>query len=341
MSQLVSPVATNRRRTAVRVVMLAGVMLASGGILTAGRTAAFAAQVPADAALFARLDADGDGQVSPQEVPVEHRQLFERLIRKSDVNHDRKLARDEFLAGLVPSQAAKPLDEKLPAEFPGADAIRWLLLSMDTNADGTVNSAEVPEKFSAAFQAMSAQIDKDKNNILDRQELSQAGRQLSNIATRVAQQQQVDVAAELKKLETTLGASFDRFDGPQRGRQPQPPGVGLGNPLQARQTFAQLDANGDGQITLAEVPESTRPNFRRLLQVADRDGNGRLSEQEFVTGIRQTAGRRGGPRAGGLRGQPGGTQPALDALRPGNLGDGTSQAMDAMPGNDEMPGKNK
>jgi hypothetical protein len=121
--------------------------------------------------------------------------------------------------------------------------------------------------------------------------------------------------------------------------------VGLGNPLQARQTFAQLDANGDGQITLTEVPDGTRPNFRRLLQVADRDGNGRLSEQEFVAGIRQTAGRRGGPRAGmragGVRGQPGGTQPALDAFGPGSAGDGPLQGMDALPGSDEMPGKNK
>lgn len=319
----------------MRVVMLAAIMLAWGLIRTAAAFAAFAGQQPADAALFVRLDADGNGQVALQEVPVEHRQLFDRLLRKSDVNHDKKLSRDEFLAGLVPSQAAKPLDEKLPAEFPGADAIRWLLLSMDTNGDGSVNSAEVPEQHRATFQTMTAQIDRDKNSVLDRQELSQGGRFLSNIATRASQQQQVDVAAELKKLEKSLGPSFNRFEG-QRGPQP---GLGLGNPLQARQTFAQLDANGDGQIILAEFPQGTRPNFQRLLGIADRDGNGRLSEQEFVAGVRQLGGRRGGPRAGLRAGEAprrrGGPQPVLEALRGGSAGDGQTQGMDAMPGDDK------
>jgi Ca2+-binding EF-hand superfamily protein len=291
-----------------------------------------AAPTPADAALFARLDANKDNQLTAAETPSEHRRLFERLLRKSDANGDKSLSREEFLAGLENGQPEKPIEEKQPSELPGADAIRWMLLSMDTDRDGSITAGEVPESLRTTFQSLLAPIDRDQSGALERMELSQGGRQLSNIATRVAQQMQVDVAAELAKLRASQGAAFERFEGRRGG----PPGMGMemDNPRQARQLFQQWDANGDGQVAAVEVPEAQRATFRQLLQQADRDRNGRLSEQEFLAASRQLNGRRGGR---GRRGQV----PVLDALRgagganrAGNSAEG--DAMEAMPG--AMPG---
>jgi Ca2+-binding EF-hand superfamily protein len=313
--------------------MLAQVMTACSVVYGLAASAASAAPTPADAALFARLDANKDSQLTGPEVPTEHRRLFERLLRKADENRDQALSREEFIAGLSADPPQKLIEEKEPAELPGADAIRWLLLSMDTDGDGSITSGEVPERLRATFQSLTGQIDRNQNGVLDRQELSQGGRQLSNIAMRIAQQQQVDVAAELAKLRQSQGTASDRFEGRRGG----PPDGGPDNP---QQTFRRLDANGDGQLILAEVPEPQQRRIQQMLRVADRDRNGRLSEEEFIEGSRQLGGRRGGR---GRRGQA----PVLDAQR-GRGGvrnaagaeEGDSMdAMDAMPVNSTPVGK--
>jgi Ca2+-binding EF-hand superfamily protein len=312
--------------------MLAQVLTACS-VVASMTLATSAAAATVDAALFARLDADKDGRLTGQEVPTEHRRLFERLVRKSDTNRDQVLSRDEFQTGLTADAPQKLIEEKQPAELPGADAIRWLLLTMDTDGDGSITAGEVPERFKSTFQGLTGPIDRNQNGVLDRPELSQGGRQLSNIATRVAQQQQIDVAAELAKLKQSQGAAFDRFEGRRGG----PPDGGPDNP---QQNFRRLDANGDGQLVLAEVPEPQQRRIQQMLRVADRDRNGRLSEEEFVAGSRQLGERRGGR---GRRGQA----PVLDALRgrggarnaAGTEEGDSMDAMEAMPANSMPVGK--
>lgn len=297
--------------------------------LTATAALPAAAAPPADAELFARLDANRDGQLTSGELPSEHRRLFERLLRKADGNRDQILSRDEFVAGLTPDPPQKLFEEKPSGELPGADAIRWLLLSMDTDGDGSITASEVPDRLRPTFQSLIEPIDRNKNGVLDRPELTQGNNRLSNIATRVAQQQQVNVAAELEKLKAALGPSFDRFEGRRGGPQE----FGLDNPRQTRQTFARLDANGDGQLLPAEAPEPLRPAIQQLLRLADRDRNGGLSEEEFIAGSRQLGGRRGG------RGRRAGANSVLDALRAAGAGDSSGSAEgDAMDATDAMPG---
>jgi Ca2+-binding EF-hand superfamily protein len=314
----------------VRIGPLAQIVTACSVLAWVAPSEIVAAPTPADAALFARLDGNKDNQLTAAETPSEHRRLFERLLRKADANGDKSLSRDEFLSGLENDQPEKPIEEKQPSELPGADAIRWMLLSMDTDRDGSITAGEVPESLRTTFQSLLGPIDRDQSGALERNELSQGGRQLSNIATRVAQQMQVDVAAELAKLRASQGAAFERFEGRRGGPRGMGPGMEMDNPRQARQLFQQWDANGDGQVAAAEVPEAQRGTFRQLLQQADRDRNGRLSEQEFLAVSRQLNGRRGG------RGRRG-PAPVLEALRgaggansPGNSAEG--DAMEAMPG---------
>jgi hypothetical protein len=303
-----------RRRFAARAIdshllcTAAVAMLAAMQVATSG---AYGQQATADAAIFTRLDTNADGRLTAQEITTEDRRLFDRLLRRADANRDQALTRDEFLAGLANTQPQKPIEEKQPAELPGADAIRWLLLSMDSNRDASITEAEVPANLKPAFQTLLGPIDRDQDGQLVRQELSQGSRQLSNIATRIAAQLEVNVPDELAKLRQSQGAEFDRFEG-QRGRGPEM-AMEMNAPRQARQQFMAWDANGDGQVTAAEVPAEERAAFRQLLQTADADRNGRLTEREVLA-----AARRGGPREGrrgnAVRGPRAGARSIVDSV---------------------------
>src|SRR5262249_47501522 len=49
--------------------------------------------------------------------------------------------------------------------------------------------------------------------------------------------------------------------------------------------FSQLDKNGDGFITADEVGDDRKAFFERLLRVADKDKDGKLSKEEFAAGL--------------------------------------------------------
>ena len=50
--------------------------------------------------LFLRLDRDGDGRLSPAEVPEGKRELFEQLVRRSDRSGDGQLTAEELRTAL-------------------------------------------------------------------------------------------------------------------------------------------------------------------------------------------------------------------------------------------------
>lgn len=231
-----------------------------------------------DAELFNRLDANHNGVVAADEVTSENRPLFERLLRRSDSNHDKALSREEFLASLVPSRPEKPIEEKQPASMPEADAVRYLLLTLDKNQNGVIEADEIPTKMKPAFEFVLERLDANKNGRLDRYELGRGGPAMAQIAARYVGREHIDVKAELAKLEKSQGSSFNRFD-----EQPDPI-ESLRDPKKARLLFAQLDQNGDGQLEKKEVPDPLQQPLERFMRMSDRDGDGRLSEREFLDG---------------------------------------------------------
>src|SRR5262245_21195990 len=140
--------------------------------LADGRAFASEPRSAADAELFDRLDVDHDGQLRAREVTTDVARLFARLLRRADVNGDQALSREGFIAGLVPSRPEKPREELQPASFPQADAVRWLLISMDTDGNSRIDEKEVPEPLLRVFDRLAERLDRNKDRILDRRELN-------------------------------------------------------------------------------------------------------------------------------------------------------------------------
>ncbi len=236
-----------------------------------------------DAELFNRLDANHDGAIGADEVTLENRSLFDRLLRRADANRDKSLSRDEFLASLVPSRPERQIEPKEPANSPQADAVRYVLLRLDANKNARIEKDEAPKELRPVFEIVLERLDNNNDDQLDRQELSRGGPGLMQIAGRYVEREGIDVKTELTKLEKSDGAAANRFD------ETGGPLERLGDPQQARQMFKELDTNSDGYLSEKEVSEVFRERADRFTSSSDRDRDGRLSEREFVDGADRVA----------------------------------------------------
>lgn len=239
------------------------------------------ADAPASAGsteLFERLDANHNGFITPDEVKDDSRAMFERLLRKSDANHDGKLSREEFLRSLVPSRSKRPVETKRPTDNPGADAVRYMLLKLDADKDSRIEKDEVPKQLRPTFGVLLERLDDNGDGQLDRRELTRSGPGLAQIAARYVVREGIDLKTELPKLEKAQGAAADRFD--DTGN----PLERLADPAKARQLFKELDANNDHYLSEKEVSAVLRERADRFTMVADRNRDGKLSENEFLAG---------------------------------------------------------
>jgi Ca2+-binding EF-hand superfamily protein len=228
------------------------------------------------AELFDRLDTNHNDSIAADEVSAESRQLFDRLVRRGDKNQDQALSREEFLASLAPTRPAKPLEAKEPSTLPQANAVRYLLLTMDKNHNARIEKDEVPRELASAADIMIERMDRNNNGALERQELSRGGGAMSAVAGRYVDRLKIDVDAELAKLKKSEGEAFNRFE-----QQPMPLNE-IRDAKQARQLFAQFDENADGKLEAKEVPDPLREPIQRLMRIADRDSDGKLTQDEFV-----------------------------------------------------------
>ncbi|MFO0901483.1 MAG: EF-hand domain-containing protein [Pirellulales bacterium] len=258
-------------------------------------------------ALFERLDADKDGQVAADEVDDERRRLFERLLRNGDKNRDGKLSKDEFAAALQPQPVEAAPAGGRPDGAANLPAPREIFARFDKNGDGKLSKEEAPERMRENFD----RIDANQDGQIEQDELRQAF------------------------------AAMGRRGPDGAPGQLNPPG--RMTPEMVERLFREGDKNGDGKLSVEEVPEARREMFSRIVARMDDDGDKAITKDQFTkafealraaTGDRRPdskpEGRPEGRPEGKPDGRPEGGRPqlvagapafflALDANRDGEL----------------------
>ena len=147
--------------TRISLGILAAVVLV---ILTMGTSLA---QRQADPeAMFERLDQDGDGVVTSDEVPDGQKERFDRILSRGDQDRDGRLTREEFMASLEGAQSRQGQGRggRAGRNFdPGR-----MFERMDTNGDGKITRDELPEQAPPMFERM----DSDGDGAITREEIS-------------------------------------------------------------------------------------------------------------------------------------------------------------------------
>lgn len=274
-------------------------------------------------ALFERLDANKDGQVTADEVSEERKNFFDRLVRTRDKNDDGKLSKEEFTARGSeerPRREEGNRDGDRPRFEPAA-----IFRNLDKDGDGKVVPDEVPEERREQFKNNLGRADKDGDGGLNLNEFQAAmaafapragGREGDGGRPNLANApffRAIDADRDGKLSGEELAAAGDALkkldrnnDGFVTPEELAPPGPGgPGRPQQGggaeafRERLKQADTNGDGKLSKEEAPERFKQNFDRI----DANSDGFIDSEELnrmFQRFRQAAGDgEGRPRRRG------------------------------------------
>lgn len=254
------------------------------------------------AALFDKLDANLDGQVTTDEVPEEQKQLFDRLVRKSDADGNGQLSKEEFVASLADTRPERPDDA--PQAGPAAAADPEVMFArLDANGDGKIVVDEVPEPLRERIRNLLARADKDNDSALSRDEF-RAVTQPSPVTPPTTPEEMIqrlkqadadgDGKLSFEESPPRLQENFDLIDTNKDGflddqeiLQRLQGGQAAGQELLRR--IKQADANGDGMLNMEEAPDQLKRQFARI----DANGDGQLEEQELRQALQAMAQRAG------------------------------------------------
>ena len=200
--------------------------------------------------MFIQLDSNGDTVLERDEIPVEGRAAFDRLLKRGDTNKNGKLEIEEVRA----------LGQKV-AVLNDISTVLARFKGMDKDGDGKVTRAEftgVPANFD--------RIDTDKDGALSKEELTKF------FTPRLAAAGAETPKAEAKS-QAKVEAPAKPKDEPKKEVAKTPTDAEKADLLQR---FAFLDKDGDGKISKSEFLRE------KLFDRLDTDKDGFLSPTELA-----------------------------------------------------------
>lgn len=214
--------------------------------------------------IFARADRNGDGKLTPDEMPEERREGFKQMLTRVDADGDGAASREEFRRGF-----GGPGQGRTESRRPGEPEFLGMI-----GAPGFPGMPGGPNPGGILLGA----LDKDRNGELSAEEIAGASEVLEKL------DRDEDGKVTMREL------------------APPPPQGGVGGPGQAPDAermlafFKQQDKNADGKLNKEEVGERIRENFDRI----DGNGDGELDDVEIRQMVeRFSRAAPGGPRPDG------------------------------------------
>jgi Ca2+-binding EF-hand superfamily protein len=250
-------------------------------------------------ALFDKLDANHDGQITPDEVPDDQRRLFERLLRRADANGDGKLSREEFITGMkeMETQPEQPADRPAAAsDRPNNEPQNH---SPGDHRPGEAAGGGGPFGGRAAGgfggaagglggggplvgMALFRALDTNGDGKLDAKEIAAAPEVLKKLANNNGEITRDELLKSMPGMAGGFGGgagggfAFGGFGA--GGGPPGAGGAGEPNPdAMVKRFIQQFDKNGDGKLEKDELPPRLQERFDEL----DTNHDGVLDESEL------------------------------------------------------------
>jgi len=207
---------------------------------------------------FAKIDADGDGKVTKEEVArcdVFNDQEIDALFILGDSNNDNEIDLEEFIGVLYPLVANALV--KMAKDINNVDDARNVFKQMDYDGDGLLSQEELRKsgcKFNAKeIEALFAIGDINGDGEIDINEF---------------------INVMCPGATTVISRISSQF----------------ANMEEIHECFAKMDLDGDGKITRAEMSEYSKLNEQEVnavFDLGDTDRDGSIDLNEFI-GVMQT-----------------------------------------------------